>query len=56
MTWNKSIIKGFEFNVSYTVKAYWIEDAVSYYNVSYDTTPEWQLNFTLNLADPNLND
>ncbi len=56
LTWNKSIIKGFEFNVSYTVKAYWIEDAISYYNVSYDTTPEWQLNFTLNLADPNLND
>ncbi|MFX0075599.1 MAG: hypothetical protein ACFE96_09165, partial [Candidatus Hermodarchaeota archaeon] len=56
LTWNNSIIQGFEFNVSYTVKAYWIENAISYYNVSYDTSPEWQLNFTLNLADPNLND
>jgi hypothetical protein len=56
LSWNKSIIKGFEFNVTYTVKAYWIEDGISYYNVSYDTIPEWKLNFTLNLADPNLND
>ncbi|NHJ19749.1 MAG: hypothetical protein EAX91_02310 [Candidatus Lokiarchaeota archaeon] len=56
LTWNKSVIKGFEFNVSYTVRAYWIENANSYYKVSYDTTPEWQLNFTLNLADPNLNE
>ncbi len=56
LAWNQSIIGGFEFNVSYSVKAYWIENANSYYNVSYDTTPEWQLNFTLNLADPNLND
>jgi hypothetical protein len=56
LSWNKSIIKGFEFNVTYTVKAYWIEDAASYYSVSYDTTPEWQLNFTLNLSDPNLDD
>ncbi|NVM45004.1 MAG: hypothetical protein HWN79_08810 [Candidatus Lokiarchaeota archaeon] len=56
LSWNTSIIKGFEFNVSYTVKAYWIENAISYYNVSYDIDPEWQLNFTLNLADANLND
>jgi len=56
LSWNKSIIQGFEFNVSYTVTGYWIENANSYYNVSYDTTPKWQLNFTLNLADPNLND
>ncbi|NVM19419.1 MAG: hypothetical protein HWN80_17090 [Candidatus Lokiarchaeota archaeon] len=56
LSWNRSIIQGFEFNVSYTARAYWIENAISYYNVSYDTTPEWQLNFTLNFADPNLND
>ena len=55
LSWNTSIIKGFEFNVSYTAKAYWVENANSYYNVSYDIAPEWQLNFTLNLADPNLN-
>ena len=56
LSWNTSIVKGFEFNVSYTVKAYWVENANSYYNVSYDIAPEWQLNFTLNLADPNLNE
>ena len=56
LSWNTSIIQGFEFNVSYAVKGYWIENANSYYNISYDTTPKWQLNFTLNLADPNLND
>ena len=56
LSWNTSIIQGFKFNVSYAVKGYWIENANSYYNISYDTTPKWQLNFTLNLADPNLND
>ena len=56
LSWNASIIQGFKFNVSYTATGYWIENANSYYNVSYDTTPKWQLNFTLNLADPNLND
>ena len=56
LSWNKSIINGFEFNVTYAVKAYWIENGNSFYSVSYDTSPEWQLNFTLNLADPNLNE
>ncbi|MFX0057120.1 MAG: hypothetical protein ACFE85_01875 [Candidatus Hodarchaeota archaeon] len=53
LSWNNSIIKGFEFNVSYSVKAYWIEDALSTYNVSYDGTPEWTLNYTLDLGYKN---
>lgn len=53
LTWNNSIIKGFMFNVSFSVKAYWIENAVSFYNVSYDATPEWTLNYTLDLGYKN---
>ncbi|NHJ24318.1 MAG: hypothetical protein EAX89_07065 [Candidatus Lokiarchaeota archaeon] len=54
LNWNNTYIKGFYFNISYIAKAYWIENANSYYNVSYDNTPRWQLNFTLDLNDPNL--
>lgn len=54
LTWNSSIIQGFKFNVTYTVKGYWVENANSYYEVSYDTTPRWDLNYTLDLGDPNL--
>ncbi len=54
LTWNSSIIQGFKFNVSYTAKSYWVENANSYYEVSYDTTPRWDLNYTLDLSDANL--
>jgi hypothetical protein len=54
LTWNSSIIQGFKFNVTYTVKGYWVENANSYYEVSYDTTPRWDLNYTLDLGDTNL--
>jgi len=54
LTWNSSIIQGFKFNVTYTVKGYWVENANSYYKVSYDTTPRWDLNYTLDLGDVNL--
>ena len=54
LTWNSSIIQGFKFNVTYTVKGYWVENANSYYEVSYDTTPRWDLNYTLYLDDTNL--
>jgi hypothetical protein len=54
LNWNNSYIKGFKFNVSYIVDAFWIENADSFYNISYDTTPRWNLNFTLDLEDPNL--
>jgi len=54
LTWNNSNIKGFLFNVSFSVKAYWIENnALSFYNVSYDTIPEWTLNYTLDLGYKN---
>jgi len=53
LTWNNSIIQGFKFNVTYTVKAYWIEQANSAYQVSYDTTPIWELNYTLNTGYKN---
>jgi hypothetical protein len=39
LTWNNSVIQDFKFNVSYAVKAFWIEQADSAYQVSYDTTP-----------------
>ncbi|GAH30282.1 unnamed protein product, partial [marine sediment metagenome] len=54
LTWNSSIIQGFKFNVTYTIKGYWVENANSYYKVSYDTTPRWDLNYTLDLGDTNL--
>jgi len=54
LTWNSSIIQGFKFNVTYTAKGYWVENANSYYEVSYDTTPRWDLNYTLDLGDTNL--
>jgi len=53
LTWNNSIIQGFKFNVTYTVKAFWIEQANSVYRVSYDTTPIWELNYTLNTGYKN---
>ncbi len=53
LTWNNSLIQGFNFNVTYTVKAYWIEQANSAYQVSYDTTPLWELNYTLNTGYKN---
>jgi hypothetical protein len=53
LTWNSSIIQGFIFNITYTVKAYWIEQANSAYRVSYDTIPIWELNYTLNTGYKN---
>jgi len=53
LTWNNSIIQGFNFNVTYRVKAYWIEQANSVYRVSYDTTPIWELNYTMNTGYKN---
>jgi len=53
LTWNNSVIQDFKFNVTYTVKAFWIEQASSVYQVSYDTTPIWELNYTLNTGYKN---
>lgn len=56
LVWNKSIIKGFKFNVSYSVNAYWIESANSTYYASYSESPKWTFNFTFDKFSPNFND
>ena len=56
LNWNKSIIEGFKFNVSYySVEAYWIEGASAYYNATYNVNPEWALTFDLNKSDSKFN-
>ena len=55
LTWDHNITNGFEFNVTYSVKAYKIESALSTYNVKYDDIPNWNLNFTLNPVLSNWN-
>ncbi|MFW9947200.1 MAG: hypothetical protein ACFFDX_10270 [Candidatus Odinarchaeota archaeon] len=56
LNWNKSITKGFKFNVTYSVKAYWIESTITSYNVSYDSLPEWTLIYDLSLTHTNFDD
>ena len=57
LNWNRSIIPGFSFNVSsYSVNAYWIEGATTYYNASYSENPEWAFNFDFDKTNPNFND
>jgi len=56
LNWNKTITKGFKFNVTYSVKAYWIESTTTSYNVSYDSLPEWTLSFDLSLTHTNFDD
>ncbi|MFX1502378.1 MAG: hypothetical protein ACFFDH_15565 [Promethearchaeota archaeon] len=47
LSWNKTNIKGFHFNVSsYSVNGYWIEKALTTYNVSYNDDPEWIFKYT----------
>ncbi|MHA1749603.1 MAG: hypothetical protein ACTSYF_13265, partial [Promethearchaeota archaeon] len=53
LNWNNSIIKGFQFDVTYNVKAFWVDPATSSYNVSYDTTPRWTFDYTFNLNHVN---
>ncbi len=53
LTWNNSVIQDFKFNATYSVKAFWIEQANNAYQVSYDTTPIWELNYTLNTGYKN---
>ena len=49
LTWDKvnSSIQGFKFNVTYSVNAYWVENATAAYSAVYDEDPEWVLNYTL---------
>ncbi|MFX0021228.1 MAG: hypothetical protein ACFE9S_02810 [Candidatus Hermodarchaeota archaeon] len=55
LSWNKSITKGFKFNVTYSVKAYWIETASSTYTASYDNDPEWLFTYNLDKSNPSFN-
>ena len=45
LQWNKTVIEGFKFNVSYSIEAYWIEGAPAFYNATYNENPEWNLEF-----------
>ena len=56
LSWNKSIIKGFKFNVSYSVNAYWVEGATSTYYASYSEAPKWTFDFDFIIGSPNFND
>ncbi len=56
LNWSKLVIKGFKFNVSYFVKAYWNEPALVGYNVSYNSIPRWHFNFTFDSSNVNLDE
>ncbi|NVM35829.1 MAG: hypothetical protein HWN81_09550 [Candidatus Lokiarchaeota archaeon] len=53
LLWNKANITGFEFNVSYSVNAYWIENASATYSATYNSDPEWIYNYTKDNTNPN---
>ncbi len=48
LTWDKNNITSFKFNVSYSINAYWIENATTTYSANYNKDPEWVFNFNLN--------
>ncbi|UCD01645.1 MAG: hypothetical protein JSV23_01070 [Promethearchaeota archaeon] len=57
LTWNKTYIKGFKFNItSYSVNAYWVETSTASYRVSYDENPEWAFVYNLDRTDVRFND
>ncbi len=51
LRWNKTITKGFTFNVTYSINAYWIENASATYNVIYNEDPEWIFEYNLSKSD-----
>jgi len=53
LEWNKSNIKGFTFNVTYSVKGYWDDVAKAHYSASYDTDPLWIFNYTFDSNNAN---
>jgi len=55
LDWNNSIIKGFQFDVTYNAKAFWVDPATTSYNVSYDTTPRWKFEYTFDANNVNFN-
>ncbi|UCC21146.1 MAG: hypothetical protein JSV62_07690 [Promethearchaeota archaeon] len=57
LTWNKAITKGFKFNLTtYSVNAYWIENALTSYIATYDNDPEWFYTYNLDKNDPLFDD
>jgi len=55
LTWHKSIIKGFKFNVSYSVIGYWVENASATYSVYYDKNPNWLFRYDFNASSISFN-
>jgi len=55
LEWNKSLVGGFKFNVTYSIKAYWIEGATAYYNATYDNNPEWILEYNFDKSSSKFN-
>ncbi len=55
LTWNKIITQGFKFNVSYSVKAFWVETASSTYTTSYNNDAEWLFSYDLDKTNPSFN-
>lgn len=51
LTWNITSIKGFKFDVNYTVEAFRTENATTTYYASYNQDPQWLFNYSLNLDD-----
>ncbi|MFW9827124.1 MAG: hypothetical protein ACFFEY_05820 [Candidatus Thorarchaeota archaeon] len=55
LMWNKIITKGFKFNVSFNVNAYWVENALSNYSVAYNNQPEWLFTYNFDKNNPVFN-
>lgn len=55
LEWNKSVIEGFKFNVTYSIVAYWIEGATALYNATYNENPEWVLEYDFDKASSKFN-
>ena len=53
--WNRSIIQGFEFNVTYNINAFWVDTASANYIAAYDEDPEWILTYNHDNNDPKFN-
>ncbi|MFX1393386.1 MAG: hypothetical protein ACFFAH_07410 [Promethearchaeota archaeon] len=55
LTWNSTAtgIKGFKFDVNYTVEAFRTDTITSFYSAKYNKLPEWAFNYSLDLlSDP----
>ncbi len=51
LIWNKTITKGFTFNVTFSINTYWIENATASYNTTYNEDPEWIFEYNLSKSD-----